>query len=77
MEDGDHESEAPEVSLVPGLVDPRPLPTGLDQPDVKPSPADSNEAPDVDPPAWEGAEPKEAGRGLIDPRPEIPSPEGL
>lgn len=38
--------------------------------------AASNEAPDRDTPAWEGAEPGESV-GLVDPRHEIPNPAGL
>lgn len=36
----------------------------------------SNEAPDRDTPAWEGAEPSD-DVGLVDPRREIPNPAGL
>lgn len=36
----------------------------------------SDESPDRDTPAWEGSEPSDAV-GLIDPRPEIPTPPGL
>ena len=42
---------------------------------VNPS-SPSDESPDRDTPAWEGAEPNDAV-GLIDPRPEIPTPPGL
>lgn len=41
-----------------------------------PAESGSNEAPDRDTPAWEGAEPEDAV-GLVDPRPEIPNPPGL
>ena len=65
------------IAPSPGLADPRPIPTGLDSPEMEPLAPPSNESPDVDPPAWEGAEPGDEGRGLLDPRPEIPMPEGL
>ncbi len=77
MQADDHESEPPQVPPSPGLADPRALPIDLDSPVMTPEVPDSNESPDVDPPAWEGAESDEEGRGLIDPRPEIPTPEGL
>ena len=43
---------------------------------LPPNPSASDEAPDHDSPAWEGAEPKHAV-GLVDPRHEIPNPPGL
>ncbi len=61
--------------------DPGPIPTDSDP--SRPGPSgvglDSNEAPDVDPPAWEGPDPSldDATTGLVDPRPEIPGPAGL
>ncbi len=60
-----------------GLVDPRSGPGGPGAPPMVPPSSDSNEAPDGDPPAWEGSEPGEPTPALIDPRPEIPSPPGL
>ena len=54
----------------------RPAPDVGDETKSTATPADSNEAPDKDTPAWQGAEPDDAV-GLIDPRPEIPSPPGL
>ncbi len=54
----------------------QPAPGDGDETKPTASTSDSNEAPDKDTPAWQGAEPNDAV-GLVDPRPEIPNPPGL
>ncbi len=58
-------------------LDPKPDPPAPSRsPEPTPAPAPTEEAPDRDTPAWEGADPDDAV-GLVDPRREIPSPPGL
>ncbi len=66
-----HTSQAGSGSEQPTDVPPTPP----NEPSV-PTPTPSNEAPDRDTPAWEGAEPTDAV-GLVDPRHEIRTPPGL
>lgn len=60
-----------------GLVDPRstvPAPEILgDRPAGSTGP-ETNEAPDVDTPAWEGPDPDDRAAGLVDPRAEARGP---
>jgi len=61
-------------------VKPESPPTGPEPTEGGPagSGAGSNEAPDVDTPAWEGPVPEgDEGPRLVDPRPEIPGPAGI
>ena len=69
MIDPDKTKPTPDPTSSPAANTP-----GETKPTGQASPSD--ESPDRDTPAWEGAEPTEA-IGLVDPRHEIPTPPGL
>ncbi len=71
--------ETPPPDPSTGLVDPRTIHPGPDDPATTPDEAtgrEPTEAPDIDPTAWEGPDPGRDAPGLADPRREARGPGG-